>query len=104
MEGEQLTEEQLEKLLFDVTGQEDIGFAVTSSRKFGTEYAKLQEGTFYQVMSHGAFYDWYCDEREHQQDFSTIDQAALAYLKFFKKWEHLGRPFPDWYDDKLKKG
>jgi len=40
MEGEELTEEQLEMLLTDYTGQEDIGFAVVGSRKFGTEYAK----------------------------------------------------------------
>lgn len=102
MEGEEFTEEQLEILLTDYTGQEDIGFAVVDSRKFGTEFAKEEIGTFYQVMSDGPFFDWYCDEREHQQFFTTIDQAALAYLKYFKKWEGLGKPFPDWYDDKLK--
>ncbi|MEM9341018.1 MAG: hypothetical protein AAGA66_19955 [Bacteroidota bacterium] len=104
MEGEELTEEQLKKLLTEYTGQVGIGFAVSTSRKFGTVHAKIEKGTFFQVMSDGPFFDWYCDEKEYQQFFSTIDQAALAYLKYYKKWKELGRPFPDWYDDELRKG
>lgn len=102
MEGEDLTEEQIVRLLTDYTQQENIEFAVSLDRKFGTEYAKIENGEFYQVMSDGAFFDWYCDARENQQFFSTMDQAALAYLKYFKKWSDLGRPYPDWYDDKWK--
>ena len=92
MEGEELSEEQIKKLLFEYTSEPNISIAKSSQRKFGTEYSKIETGEFNQIMSDGPFFNWYILERPYHQFFSTLDQAALAFLKYHKKWCDLGKP------------
>src|SRR5688572_18615185 len=91
---EEISEKDLLIHLKKVTGCDYI-FAQTSERKMGP-HGEVEKpkgaGRFIQLMpktQDKGFFDWYCNEREWFQFFTTMEKATLFFLIYYKKWEEM---------------
>ena len=83
-----MTENEILEIISRHTGQSFV-FAVGTVRKWGSEDAPVEQGTFYQLMpSDGEheFFDWYCQEQMYRQWHIDKASCALAFLDNFIVW------------------
>lgn len=75
--------------LLEITGHQ-YSFAIASNRKWGSENAEVEEGTFYQLMrdrEDDGFFDWYCAARPYEQFFHTELEAMLLFVHNWMRWK-----------------
>lgn len=89
-EGERFEDEnQVTPYLRIVTGYR-YNVEITSHRRWGSNESPLEAGQFFQIIPDkvdNGFFDWYCDNRPHQQNFNTVEMALLHFIFYWHIWK-----------------